>query len=220
MRQSSPRKSCLFRLYKVLFTHYGPQHWWPGDSPFEIMIGAILTQNTNWSNVEKALANIKAANLMDAHTLYGNRHRIMKLIRPSGFYRLKSKRLIAFLKFFMDAYEGQTDPMKTRRISDLRQELTAISGIGLETADSIILYALGKPIFVVDTYTRRIGSRHGLYDHDAPYDTIRCLFEESIPEEAPLYNEYHALLVKVGKEYCRKHEPLCDSCPVQRNFPS
>lgn len=214
------RDSRIFSLYKALYTLYGAQHWWPGDSPFEIMVGAILAQNTNWRNVEQAILNIKAARLMDVHALYKHRRRIAQLIKPSGFYRLKSKRLIAFLEMLLHKYAGRIEIMKSKKTMTLRRELTAISGIGNETADSMLLYALQKPVFVIDAYTRRIGSRHKLFDIDALYDEIRMLFEDSIPKQVTIYNEYHAMLVKVGKEHCRKHEPLCDTCPVQHIFTS
>lgn len=210
----------LYSLFEQLYVQYGPQHWWPGDAAFEVMVGAILTQNTNWHNVVHALNNIKHAGYMDAHILYAHRRSIPRLIKPSGFYRLKSKRLVAFLDYFIKEYDGRIHAMKKKRTSVLREELTAISGIGPETADSILLYALERPVFVVDAYTRRIGSRHGLFEYDAPYDAIRNIFERSIPVRAAVYNEYHALLVRVGKEHCAKHEPRCDSCPVQHILPS
>jgi endonuclease-3 related protein len=207
-------------LYKNLYRQYGPQHWWPGDSPFEIMVGAILTQNTNWQNVVRALDNINEKRWMDARILYAHRRSIARLVRPSGFYRLKSQRLIAFLDYFIGEYNGKIKAMKKKRTTTLRRELLSIPGIGFETADSILLYALGRPIFVVDAYTRRIGSRHGMFDYDTPYEDIRNFFEISLPKRASIYNELHALLVKVGKDLCKKNEPLCDSCPVQHMLPS
>jgi len=184
------------------------------------MIGAILTQSTNWRHVERAIKNIKKAQMMSPRILWQNRQRIAQLVKPSGFYRLKTKRLIAFLEVFIREYQGLVRMMKRKKTAFLRQELTAINGIGYETADSILLYALKRPVFVVDGYTRRIGARHNLYDQDAPYDAIRSFFENSLPRRVKVYNEYHALLVKIGKDYCRKNEPLCDACPVQRFFSS
>jgi endonuclease-3 related protein len=210
----------LYPLFKRLYEHYGPQHWWPADTPFEVMVGAILTQNTNWHNVGQALDNIRRAGYMDAGLLYAHRRSIPRLIKPSGFYRLKSKRLVTFLDYFIREYDGRIEVMKRKRTDTLREELTAISGIGLETADSILLYALERPVFVIDAYTRRIGSRHGLYEYDAPYGSIQSVFERAIPRRSSVYNEYHALLVRVGKEHCAKHEPLCDFCPVCDILPS
>jgi endonuclease-3 related protein len=214
------RDARLFPLYKELYSLYGSQYWWPGDTPFEIMVGAILTQNTNWRNVERAIENLKEAAMMDPHALWQNRYRIAKLIKPSGFYRIKTRRLTAFIRSFIEEYDGHVDSMKRKRTNTLRQELTGIHGIGYETADSILLYALERPVFVVDAYTRRIGARHDLYESDVPYDVIRNLFENSLPKNVKIYNEYHALLVKIGKDFCRKNEPLCDACPVQRILPS
>ncbi|MBN2619839.1 endonuclease III domain-containing protein [candidate division WOR-3 bacterium] len=215
MKSGTNDQKILHAIFNRLYEYYGPQHWWPADTAFEVMVGAILTQNTNWHNVVQALNNIRYAGYMDARFLYKHRRSIPRLIRPSGFYRLKSKRLVAFLDYFIKEYDGRIEAMKRKRTGTLRGELTAISGIGPETADSILLYALGRPVFVIDAYTRRIGSRHGLYGYDALYDTIQSIFERAIPRRPSLYNEYHALLVRVGKEHCAKHEPLCDSCPVQ-----
>jgi endonuclease-3 related protein len=217
--RTNDRKMLRF-LFTHLYEHYGPQHWWPADTPFEVMVGAILTQNTNWHNVVQALDNIRHAAYMDAGLLYAHRRSIPRLIKPSGFYRLKSKRLVTFLDYFIKKYDGRIEMMKRKRTGTLRGELTAISGIGLETADSMLLYALERPVFVIDAYTRRIGSRHGFYEYDAPYDSIRRVFERAIPRRPSVYNEYHALLVRVGKEHCAKHEPLCDSCPVRDILPS
>lgn len=204
----------LLNIYHCLFNKFGPQHWWPGDSPFEIMIGAILTQNTNWKNVEKAINNIKKEKLLNPKKLLKNLDRIPDLIKPSGFYRLKSKRLIAFLEHFVDNYEGNIANFEGRDTEVIRKELLSIPGIGYETADSILLYALGRPVFVVDAYTRRILSRHKLIAQDAHYDEIKRLFEDNLIGDTQLYNEYHALIVRLGKEFCKKNEPLCNICPV------
>jgi endonuclease-3 related protein len=182
------------------------------------MVGAILTQNTNWRNVGKAIENIKEKKLLDPHHLLKHRRMIQTLIKPSGFYRLKSKRLISFLEYFIKNYKGDVQCMQTKKTEMLRNELLNIPGIGYETADSILLYAQKRPIFVVDAYTRRIFSRHGVFDYDKPYDEIRTFFESNLPRSARLYNEYHALLVRVGKEFCRKHEPRCDACPLRTVF--
>lgn len=204
----------LFKIYQKLFDEFGPQHWWPGDSPFEIMVGAILTQNTNWQNVEKAIKNIKDAGLLNAKALLKNKDKIPELIRPSGFYKLKTKRLINFLKFFVDRYNGEIENLKAKKFDKLRDELLGVSGIGPETADSILLYALNRPVFVVDAYTRRILLRHKIIKDDFRYEDIRKLFEENLPRDYKIFNEYHALFVKLGKEYCKKNEPLCNICPL------
>ncbi len=208
----------FLNIYYCLFNKFGPQYWWPGDSPFEIMIGAILTQNTSWKNVEKAINNIKKAKLMNPKKLLKNMDRIPDLIKPSGFYRLKSKRLIAFLKYFVENYEGDIANFETRATEIIRKELLSIPGIGYETADSILLYALGRPVFVVDAYTRRILSRHKLINQDAHYDEVKRLFEDNLYKDTQLYNEYHALIVRLGKEFCKKNEPLCNICPVFNIF--
>ncbi len=208
----------FLNIYHCLFNKFGPQYWWPGDSPFEIMIGAILTQNTNWKNVEKAINNIKKAKLMNPQKLLKNMDRIPDLIKPSGFYRLKSKRLIAFLKYFVENYEGNIANFETMATEIIRKELLSIPGIGYETADSILLYALGRPVFVVDAYTRRILSRHKLINQDAHYDEIKRLFEGNLYKDTQLYNEYHALIVRLGKEFCKKNEPLCNICPLFNIF--
>ncbi|MCX7995870.1 MAG: endonuclease III domain-containing protein [candidate division WOR-3 bacterium] len=204
----------LMKIYNILFERFGPQNWWPGESPFEVMVGAILTQNTNWQNVEKAIDNIKKAGMLSPHKLLENKERIPQLIRPSGFYKLKSKRLIAFLEYFVHNYDGDAENFSGKNTDSLRRELLSIAGIGPETADSILLYALNRPVFVVDAYTCRILSRHKLISRNKDYEEIRKFFEENLPRSVRLYNEYHALLVKLGKEYCKKNEPLCNTCPL------
>ncbi len=208
----------LMDIYQKLFDTYGSQHWWPGDSPFEVMVGAILTQNTNWQNVEKALRNIKDADLLEPMALFKNRVKIPELIKPSGFYRLKTERLIAFLKYYIEKYQGEIENLKHKKTEDLRGELLAISGIGPETADSILLYALNRPVFVVDTYTRRVLSRHKMIGNNANYDEIQKFFHDNLPDNTQLYNEYHALIVRLGKHRCKKNEPDCHSCPLYSIF--
>jgi endonuclease-3 related protein len=205
----------LLTIYKILYNSFGPQNWWPGDSPFEIMIGAILTQNTNWRNVSKAIDNIKGARLLEPKRLLKHRRMIPRLIRPSGFYKLKSQRLIGFLNYYVKTYQGFIKKMDRQKTEILRRELLQITGIGNETADAILLYALSRPVFVVDAYTRRIFSRHNIFHYHMRYDEIRSFFEKHLPHNVHLYNEYHALLVKLGKEYCKKTKPLCDVCPMR-----
>lgn len=207
----------LTHIYDVLFEAYGPQHWWPGDTPFEIAVGAILTQNTNWSNVEKAIRRIRDAKALDAHTLQSlPPEQLEELIRPAGYYRIKTKRLKNFLAWLMDAAEGQPENLAPRNTSDLREELLAISGIGPETADSILLYALNRPVFVVDTYTARLCARHGLIEAPFDYHELQDLFQSNLPQDVPLFNEYHALIVQIGKNFC-KPRPKCDACPLNKH---
>ncbi len=182
------------------------------------MVGAILTQNTNWQNVEKAIRNIKDAGLLNPVALLRHKDKIPELIKPSGFYKLKSKRLIAFLEYFVKNYRGSVVRLKRKSTQELREELLQIPGIGPETADSILLYALEHPVFVVDAYTRRIFSRHKILDANLDYEEIRAQFEKNLMRDVRLYNEYHALLVKLGKTYCKKNEPLCNNCPISDLF--
>lgn len=212
------QRKLLLDIYHCLFEKFGPQQWWPGDSPFEIMVGAILTQNTNWQNVEKAIYNLKREDLLYPKVLLKNRNRIPELIKPSGFYRLKSRRLFAFLQWFVSNYNGEIGNFEDKDTDLIRKELLTIPGIGPETADSILLYALGRPVFVVDAYTRRMLSRHSLIEDDADYDEIKKLFEDNLFKDTRLYNEYHALIVRLGKQYCKKNDPLCNICPLFNIF--
>ncbi len=205
----------IHAVYHDLYRVFGPQNWWPGDSPFEIMVGAILTQNTRWENVHRALADIKQEGLMSPHDLLRHQRRIPRLIRRSGFYNVKSKRLTAFLTYFVESYNGDTALMQQKNRTVLRSELLGVEGIGRETADCILLYALSHPVFVIDAYTRRIFSRHGFFAYNAPYDELQQLFHDNLPRDAKIYNEYHALLVRLGKGYCKKNEPRCTVCPVR-----
>jgi len=203
-------------VYQKLYSFFGSQHWWPADTPFEVMIGAILTQNTNWLNVEKAISNLKKHKLLQPHRLYKLSHkRLTELIRPAGYYNIKAKRLKSFLKFFIEHYDGNVKTMSCIPISSLRQQLLSVNGIGPETADSILLYALNRPVFVVDAYTKRILLRHRFTGEDASYDKTQNLFMKNLKSGVKLFNEYHALLVKLGKEFCLKNKPRCDICPLK-----
>lgn len=209
-------KRKLSSLYKKLYISFGRQHWWPAESPFEVMVGAILTQNTSWRNVEKAIANLKQAKVLSPqrlHSLSGKR--LARLIRPAGFFNLKTKRLKEFLKFYLNAYSGEIQRMREQRANLLRHQLLLVKGIGKETADSILLYSVNKPVFVVDAYTKRILLRHGLINNDYGYDQIQNLFMQNLKNEVKLFNEYHALLVKLGKDFCLKRKPKCGICPVK-----
>lgn len=210
----------LTEVYDRLFQAFGPQHWWPGESPFEVMIGAVLTQNTNWQNVEKAIRNLRLSDLLDPRALYDvPLDELEELIRPAGYFRVKARRLQSLLQFLIDRFDGSLEAMFQTNISDLRQELLAVHGIGPETADSILLYAGGLPSFVVDTYTHRVSSRHGWISFDADYHQIQDYIQGELPQDVRLYNEYHALLVRLGKDFCRKSNPKCAECPLRELLP-
>ena len=208
------KKDIFSEIFHRLYETYGPQHWWPGDSPLEIAIGAILTQNTNWMNVEKAIGNLKKKGLLDAKKLLSIKDDVLTdLIKPAGYYRIKTARLRNFLRWLV--MKGGFDGLKNKDMTELRNELLKIKGIGKETADSILLYTLKKPIFVIDAYTRRILKRMGIIEtENMEYDEIRNLFESNLPQNVKLFNEYHALLVKLGKETCLKRNPRCTKCPI------
>lgn len=209
------KKSLLIEAYDRLCKKFGPQKWWPGDTPFEIIVGAILTQNTNWKNVEKAVANLKRDGLLSARKLLGLcPSTLANLIRPAGYFRVKTKRLRNFLSFFYNDFGGKISALSSGNLHDLRGQLLSVNGIGPETADSILLYALGKPVFVVDAYTKRILSRHYLVPEETTYDEMQQFFMDNLPHEVKLFNEYHALLVKCGKDFCRPKNPRCKECPL------
>lgn len=212
-------KDQLLKIYQILFNALGPQDWWPGDTPLEICIGAILTQNTNWKNVEKAIGNLKNADILDLKGLYTiDTGDLAELIRPSGYYNIKAKRLKSFINtLFMD-FEGNLNNLLGLPLPELRDRLLSIKGIGPETADSIILYAAEKPIFVIDAYTRRIFSRHfPEIPEDIPYHDLQNIFMDTLQSDTQIFNEYHALLVMVGKNYCRKN-PRCEECPLGKDI--
>jgi endonuclease-3 related protein len=207
----------LSLFYDELRRRLGPQHWWPAETPFEVIVGAILTQNTSWTNVERAIANLRSASLLQPAALARVRiSRLERLVRPSGYYRQKAKKLKAFVQFLDREFGGSLDRMFREPTDSLRRQLLAIHGIGPETADSILLYAGNHPIFVMDAYTRRILSRHGLAHPDADYHHAQELFHALLPRRASLFNEYHALLVETGKRWCLKSEPRCGECPLGR----
>lgn len=205
----------LTQIYRLLFGHFGPQRWWPGDTQFEIIIGAILTQNTNWANVEKAIANLKATNCLTPEKLHRlDISQLAELIQPAGYYNVKAKRLKDFVGWLFEKYDGKLANLQTLSTRQLRVELLKVKGIGRETADSILLYALARPVFVVDAYTARIAVRHGLMGTDADYEQLRELFQSNLPEDVQLFNEYHALLVRLGKQFC-KAKAQCSGCPLE-----
>lgn len=204
----------LVQIYRRLLRHQGHAGWWPGETPFEVCVGAILVQNTAWTNVEKALTVLRARRLLTFEALRPlSAADLAPLIRSSGFFNVKARRLAAFLAFLGAEYGGRVEAMAREEPLVLRAKLLAVDGIGRETADSIVLYAAGLPIFVVDAYTRRIFGRLGLIRGDEDYDVIRAFFESRLPREAALFNDYHAQIVLLGKDICRP-KPLCDACPL------
>jgi endonuclease-3 related protein len=206
----------LPKIFESLFRTYGPQNWWPGESPFEVIVGAILTQNTNWRNVEAAIKNLAEEDLLSPKAIERiTMKRLSQLVRPSGYYNVKAKRLKEFTRYIVREYSGDFRKMRRRGIEILRKEILTIKGIGQETGDTILLYGLKKPIFVVDTYTKRILFRHGLIGEGATYEEIQDLFNRSVKKDVKRYNEFHALLVRLGKERCRRKNPLCSGCPIE-----
>ncbi len=205
----------LGEFYEVLNDRLGPLGWWPGETRFEVIVGAILTQSTSWSNVEHAIANLRRERLLSPRTLMRvEMRRLERLVRPSGYFRQKARKLKAFVRFLDREFGLSLDRMFREPTGRLREKLLAVSGIGPETADSILLYAGKHPIFVIDAYTRRILSRHALLDAGAGYQDAQDLFHRQLPREAPLFNQYHALLVETGKRWCRPREARCQECPL------
>lgn len=201
-------------IYKRLYKAFGPQYWWPGETPLEVAVGAILTQNTNWGNVEKAISNLKAAKALTARKLHEMPiNELAQLIRPAGYFNIKAKRLRAFMDFLMNEYSGNMENMREDDMQTLRERLLLVNGIGPETADSILLYALDKPVFVIDAYTKRVLSRHDIMEHHRSYDDFQGLFHSSLKRDIRLFNEYHALFVRTGKTFCRPR-PECEGCPL------
>jgi endonuclease-3 related protein len=205
----------LSEIYQLLIERFGPQHWWPGETQFEIMVGAILTQNTNWQNVEKAIANLRAADVLSAETLHNMEvGQLAELIRPAGYFNVKARRLRSFIDWLFVNYGGELAELENVDTERLREELLSVKGVGRETADSILLYALHREIFVVDAYTARVSVRHGLIEPEADYEQLRDLFQSNLGQDVQLFNEYHALLVRVGKEFCRP-KARCPGCPLE-----
>jgi endonuclease-3 related protein len=204
----------LTSAYKKLYKAYGPQGWWPADAPFEVIVGAILTQNTAWTSVEKAIENLKRARVLSPKKLKSIPLRsLASLIRPAGYYNIKARRLKNFVSFLYSEYGGSIKRLSSERSSVLRGKLLGINGVGPETCDSIMLYALGKQSFVVDAYTKRIFSRHSIIRPADDYHKVRKLFMDNLPDDKKLYNEFHALIVRVAKDFCRT-KPICKNCPL------
>ena len=209
------KKYLYIKVFKQLLEAFGPQAWWPAETPFEVMVGAVLTQNTAWTNVERAIANLKASGAFEPEALLRMPDReLAALIRPAGYYNVKARRLKALLEYFVTRYRADPARMRAEPPAMLRRELLSVNGVGPETADSILLYALGQPRFVVDAYTRRIFSRLGMVDADIDYHSLQRRFMDALPEDPTIYNEYHALIVTLGKESCRP-QPKCGRCPLR-----
>ena len=213
---SNFRKRTLKDIYKRLYKYFGPQHWWPGDTRLEIIVGAILTQNTSWSNVEKAIKNLKERKLLSSPLKLSalGASRLAGLVRPTGYYNIKARRIRNFLAFLSSQYASSLKKMSFQETGELRRQLLQVNGVGPETCDSILLYAFKRPVFVVDAYTKRIFSRHGIFNHDLGYDDVQRIFTSSFPSDYRVYNEYHALIVRLGKEFCAP-QPNCEGCPLK-----
>ncbi|MEM6328845.1 MAG: endonuclease III domain-containing protein [Planctomycetota bacterium] len=223
MQPAAATPDQLLELYDRLLRAYGPQSWWPAMSRLEVMVGAILVQNTAWENVVRAVGNLRRADLLDARRLHALPvDRLETLIKPAGPYRVKAARLRNLLSLIVDEYGGDIDRLLSLDTPTLRERLLAVSGVGKETADSILLYAAERPTFVVDAYTHRLLTRHGWLDPRTPaakrYDAMQAVFEAGLPREVGLYNELHALIVEVGKRHCRSR-PRCEGCPLAPMLP-
>ena len=204
----------LMEIYNLLLSSFGPQNWWPAETKLEMMVGAILTQNTSWINVEKAILNLKEKSLFSIQKLSQiPASMLAEYIRPAGYYNLKVKRLKNLITFIVDRYNGDISNLFSLNTEAIREKLLTVKGIGLETADSIVLYGAERPIFVVDTYTHRILTRHGLIEEDAGYNDVQSFFMDNLSHDVELYKEFHALIVKTGKDFCRR-KPRCSKCPL------
>lgn len=214
----TPRR--LEEIYTAMYAALGPSNWWPAESDFEVVVGAVLTQNTAWGNVEKAIAALRGAGCLNPHALRAlPEEDLAQLIRPAGFFRLKARRLRNLLDWLEAACGCDLAVLRGRDMDSLRAELLAVNGIGPETADCILCYALGYPAFVVDAYTRRIFARHGLVSENIGYEALRGLFMDHLPPDAAMFNEYHALVVRLGKEWCHKGGGRCETCPLNIFLP-
>ncbi|WP_319543951.1 endonuclease III domain-containing protein [uncultured Pseudodesulfovibrio sp.] len=206
----------ILAMYETMHAALGDSAWWPGETPFEIAIGAILTQNTNWTNVEKAISNLRKSDLLTPEAMHNVPiHDLAELIRPAGYYNIKARRIFNFLSFLRDEVSYNISLLKEYSLDRIRPKLLAVNGIGPETADAILLYAFEFPTFVIDAYTARLVHRHGLAFEGIEYDELQSLFMDVLPQDVAIYNEYHALIVRIGKDWCKKKQGLCDTCPLQ-----
>lgn len=205
----------LMDMFDRMLDRFGPQCWWPGETALEMMVGAILTQNTSWKNVEKTIDRLKDKGLLSVEGLHGiSLPMLAEEIRPAGYFNIKAGRLKNLIGFIAENYSGDLTLFLTEKTDRLREGLLSVKGVGPETADSIILYAAGRPVFVIDAYTYRILHRHGMVEDQATYDELQSLFQDNLPEDAGLFNEFHALIVRTGKDFCRG-KPLCETCPLK-----
>lgn len=211
----SSQTARLMEIYEALYQYYGPRHWWPADSAFEVLVGAVLTQNTNWQNVIKAISALRDRGLLTFTALHElPQHQLADYIRQSGYYNLKAGRLKNLLQMLQNSYDGSLEALLQEETPVARQSLLEVKGVGPETADSILLYAGDHPVFVVDAYTHRIFSRHYLLPEECDYQTAQDLFMDNLEPDPRLFNEYHALIVKAAKDFCRKNNPKCETCPL------
>ena len=205
----------MLRLYRVLARRFGPQRWWPGRTAYEVAAGAILTQHTAWTNAARALADLRAHGRLTATGVLGlGEAELARLLRPAGTYRVKARRLGAFTRWLAGRFGGRFEAMRRAPLAPLRRELLTVPGLGPETADAILLYAAGRPVFVADAYVRRVLARHRLLRAGAGYEEARAFLEAHLPSDPRLFNEYHALLVALGKAYCLT-VPRCQRCPLR-----
>jgi endonuclease-3 related protein len=215
---NASRKELLQKIYDRLLAAFGPQQWWPAETPFEVILGAILTQNTAWKNVATAIGNLRRYDLLRFDSICGlGAHELATLIRSSGFYNEKARKIKSFCDHVLTQWEGSLEDLLSQDMEALRADLLGIRGIGPETADSIVLYAAFKASFVVDAYTYRILNRHGWVEESISYEELRDYFMGALEPDIPFFQEFHALLVRAGHLYCRK-KPLCDSCPLNVFF--
>jgi endonuclease-3 related protein len=218
LNQTKKIQPRLLKIFDMLLKSFGKRNWWPGETELEIIIGAVLTQNTSWKNVEKAIDNLKYYNALDLQTLFKmDREMLALIIKPSGFYNIKSSRLKNIINVIYNDYSSNILNLKELDMFDARKRLLKINGIGKETADSIILYALNKPIFVIDVYTKRFLKNHRLYKEEGDYDTIQRFFMKNLPNDTYLFNEFHALIVYLCQNFCKK-VPLCSKCPLKQDL--
>ncbi|MFO7801274.1 MAG: endonuclease III domain-containing protein [Desulfovermiculus sp.] len=209
------RTELLMEYYRAMYAALGPSHWWPAESAFEVCIGAVLTQNTNWTNVSRAIEALREQDLLTPQGLEGlTEAQLAELIRPTGYFRVKASRIKALLDFLGREARYDLNRLAQQPLEEVRAKLLAVKGIGQETADSILLYALGQPVFVVDAYTARIMHRHAFVPEDVNYGQLQEMFTDNLPSDVQVFNEYHALLVRVGKRWCKKSSPVCKDCPL------
>lgn len=212
----------LKEIYDLLYDTLGPQYWWPARSPFEVIVGAVLVQNTNWQNVARAIEALHTEDLLTPQKIAAlDMEKLETLIRPAGYYRVKARRLREVVNWLIETCDGQLDKLFRRPTDDLRKQLLAVHGVGPETADSILLYAGDLPVFVVDAYTVRIFTRHGWIDDSSiAYHTLQEQIEASLPRDTQLFNEFHALIVWIGKTHCKRRSPRCEDCPLKTKLPN